>query len=87
MEVKAAETATTQSAVESPVAEQSFDNVANADDPGFEGSGFELIAESEVGDTVTMDAGYATLAVEAESLHEVVEARSGQIRHQQKLVE
>ncbi|MBC9987203.1 MULTISPECIES: DUF7115 domain-containing protein [Haloferax] len=86
-EAKAAEAATTQSAAESPAAEQSSGNVAGADDLGFEGSGFESAAESEAGDTATADADYAALAAEVESLREVVEAQSEQIRHQQELVE
>ncbi|ELZ94712.1 DUF7115 domain-containing protein [Haloferax sulfurifontis] len=86
-EAKAAEAATTQSATESPAAEPSSGNVADAGDLGFEGSGFESAAESDSAGATGSDADYAELAAEIESLREVVEAQSEQIRHQQELVE
>ncbi|ELZ67087.1 hypothetical protein C5B91_12625 [Haloferax sp. Atlit-10N] len=74
-------------AAESASTESASGNVADAADLGFEGSGFESAAESESADSGAVDADYAELADEIESLREVVEAQSEQIRHQQELVE
>ncbi|RDZ63511.1 hypothetical protein C5B90_10230 [Haloferax sp. Atlit-12N] len=74
-------------AAESTATESASDNVADAADLGFEGSGFESAADSESADAGAVDADYAELAAEIESLREVVETQSEQIRYQQELVE
>ncbi|WP_058827559.1 hypothetical protein [Haloferax sp. Q22] len=74
-------------AAEAASTESSSGNVADAADLGFEGSGFESAADSESADAGAVDADYAELADEIESLREVVEAQSEQIRYQQELVE
>ncbi|AFK20214.1 hypothetical protein E6P09_14095 [Haloferax mediterranei ATCC 33500] len=75
--VEAASTAGSVSETQSVTSEP--DNVADASDLGFEGSGFESATES--------DGNQADLAAEIESLREVVEAQNEQLHYQQELIE
>ncbi|KTG27939.1 DUF7115 domain-containing protein [Haloferax profundi] len=72
-------TTTVGSTTETQTVEATTENVADAADLGFEGSGFEPASDS--------DDDIAELAAEVEALRDVVEAQSEQLGYQQELIE